>query len=163
METVAVYFEKPVRTYGLKLQEGKVALSLECGAERLAGLTAALAAVDPPLRLLSCSLMWEDDQALLYFCLPEEMAPLLEKTATRAGARLAQRQAAGVINLQGPHFGDRWGLVSEALGGLQDAQVEPLSLLGVTHTLQVTVSSKDGQAALEGLGQGFCAPGGHND
>ena len=62
--------------------------------------------------------------------------------------------------MQGPHFGDRWGLASEALGGLESAGVEPLCAIGVTHTLQVTLAPDKGEAALEGLGQGFCAPGG---
>jgi hypothetical protein len=162
METVAVYFEKPVRTYGIKARLGNIALSLECAAEQLAELTAALATLEPPLQLVSCSLMWESDMASLYICLPEDQAPRLEEVAARAGVRLGGRSQAGVVNLQGPHFGDRWGVASAALEGLESALVEPLCLLGVTHTLQVTMAPEDSRAALEGLGRGFTAPGGGN-
>jgi hypothetical protein len=163
METVAVYFEKPVRTYGLKARLGDVALSLECGATALAELTESLAALDPPLQLVSCSLVWEDDLALLLVCLPQEQAPRLEEAAARSGAVITERGPTALINLQGPHFGDRWGLASEALGGLEAAGVEPLALLGVTHTLQVTLAPEHGEPALVGLGQCFCAPGGRDD
>lgn len=162
METVAVYFEKPVRTYGIKARLDNLALSLECTADQLTGLTDALAALEPPLQLISCSLMWEGDLALLQVCLPQEQAPRLEEAAARAGAVIAQRGPAGVVNLQGPHFGDRWGLASEALCGLESAGVEPLGILGVTHTIQVTLAPESSGAALEGLGRGFCAPGGDN-
>lgn len=162
METVAVYFEKPVRTYGIKARLGNIALSLECTADQLTGLTATLAALEPPLQLVSCSLMWEGDLALLQVCLPQDQASRLEEAAARAGAGIAQRGPAEVVNLQGPHFGDRWGLASEALCGMESAGVEPLSILGVTHTIQVTLAPESSGAALEGLGRGFCAPGGDN-
>ena len=162
METVAVYFEKPVRTYGLRARMGNVALSLTCTAAGLSDLTDALAALKPPLQLVSCSLMWEGNLALVHVCLPQTQAPRLEEAAALAGARIAMRRPAGVVNMQGPHFGDRWGLASEALCGLEWAGVEPLCVLGVTHTLQVTMAPEHGEAALEGLGRGFCAPGGDN-
>lgn len=163
METVAVYFEKPVRTYGLKAQEGNFVLRLECGAAQLAGLTAALSALEPPLQLVSCSLVWEDEVAGLQVCLPRDQAPRLEQAALGAGARVSGWGQASVINLQGPHFGDRWGLASEALAGLEEAGVEPLCLLGVTHTLQATLTPGESQAALEGLGKRFTAPGGGHE
>lgn len=162
METVAVFFEKPVRTYGLMVREGHVELNLECTAGQLEGLTTALSALEPPLRLISCSLLWEDDLASLQVCLPEDQAPRLEQAAAGAGARLAGRSQASVVNLQGPHFGDRWGLASEALDGLGEGGVEPLCLLGVTHTLQLALAPGDAQAALEGLGERFTVPGGGN-
>ncbi|MCF8065360.1 MAG: hypothetical protein K9K36_08965 [Desulfarculaceae bacterium] len=162
METVAVYFEKPVRTYGLKARLGNVALSLECTAAGLTGLTDALAALEPPLQLVSCSLMWEGDLALLQVCLPQDQARRLEEAVAQAEARIAGCSPADVINLQGPHFGDRWGLASEALRGLESAGIDPFCVLGVTHTLQVTMAPENNQAALEGLGRGFCAPGGDN-
>ncbi len=160
METVAVYFEKPVRTYGLKAREGSLTLSLACPAPGLAGFTAVLAALEPPLQLSSCSLLWEDEEARLQVCLPQEQAPRLEAAAAAAGARLEARSPASVIDLQGPHFGDRWGLASEALDGLMEAGAEPLGLLGVTHTLQLNLAPGRAPAALEGLGRRFSAPGG---
>ncbi|MBU1273770.1 MAG: hypothetical protein KJ720_00175 [Proteobacteria bacterium] len=162
METVAVFFEKPVRTYGLMVREGHLVLNLECTAGQLAGLTAALSALEPPLRLISCSLLWEEELACLQVCLPGDQVPRLEQAAVHAGARLAGRGQASVVNLQGPHFGDRWGLASEALDGLGEAGVEPLCFLGVTHTLQLALAPDDSQAALEGLGERFTAPGGVN-
>lgn len=162
METVAVYFEKPVKTYGIKARLGNWALVLECTADQLTELTAGLSALDPHLQLVSCSLMWEGDLALVQVCLPQDQLPRLLEVAERTGVRAAESRPAGVVNLQGPHFGDRWGLASEALGGLHWAGVEPLGLLGVTHTLQVTLAPEHDRAVLEGLGRGFCAPGGKN-
>jgi hypothetical protein len=160
METVAVYCETPVRTYDLAAREGCLLLSLECDPGQLAALTARLAALEPSLPLVSWSALWRGEVACLEICLPQEQASRLEEEAAAAGAVLAGRRAACVVNLQGPHFGDRWGLVREALAGLEEAGVAPLSCLGATHTLQLTLDPSARPAALSGLGKRFVAPEG---
>jgi hypothetical protein len=158
METVAVYCETPVRTYELAAREGCLLLGLECDPAQLAALTALLATLEPPLPLVSCSALWRGEVACLEICLPQDQAPRLEEAAARAGAVLASRREVCVVNLQGPHFGDRWGLAREALAGLEEAGVAPLSCLGATHTLQLTLEPSARQAAIVGLGKRFVAP-----
>ena len=158
METVAVFFEEPVRTYGIKGQDGCLLLSLECSPEQLTRLARLMAALDPPLIPVSFGIMWEGETAIVQACLPEDQALRLAQVADQAGASWRGREAAAVVNLQGPHFGDRWGLAEKALTGLEEAGTAPLSLMGVTHTLQVVLRSVDVQAALAGLGKRFVAP-----
>lgn len=160
METVAVYFEEPVRTYGLQAQDGCVLFSLAVTAPQLGALAAGLADLDPPLAMLWCNALGQGDLTEMQICLPESQAPRLAQVAARAGVAALASSAASVINLQGPHFGDRWGLAKEALAGLEETGVAPLSLAGVTHTLQVTVEPSARAAALAGLGRRFVAPEG---
>ncbi len=158
METVAVYCEHPVRTYGLKAQEGCLLLFLECPTSQLGKLADQLAALAPPLPLVSCGVLWRGEVASMQVCLPREEASRLELAAAQAGARIGLRREASVINLQGPHFGDRWGLAKEVLAGLEEAETAPLVLMGVTHTLQIALDSSASQAALNGLGRHFVGP-----
>jgi hypothetical protein len=63
-----------------------------------------------------------------------------------------------LINLQGPHFGDRPGIAAEALNGLTGFQVEPLAMSGVVHSLFLAVGKGAEQAALAGLATRFSGP-----
>lgn len=160
METVAVYLEDPVRVYALKVGDVCALLDLDGSPGQLAQLTAGLEDMQPPLALVFLGALWWEDALRLQVCLPLDQADCLERAAARAGAQVRGRREASVINLQGPHFGDRWGLAKDVLAGLEDAQVEPLSLLGVTHTLQTAIRPQDSQAALAALAKRFKAPEG---
>lgn len=159
METVAVYFEKPIGTYGVKAQEGFSLATLECAAPALASFTGRLAAMEPGVRFISCVAAWEEGLSTLEVCLPSDQLHLLEKAASASGARLRHSRPVAVVSLQGPHFGDRWGIASEALDALTLASVEPEAVLGVTHTLQLIIKPSDAEAALDGLKGRFSSPG----
>lgn len=159
MDTVAVYFEKPVRTYGLKAQEGYTLVRLECDTDYLAELTNHLAGLQPPLTLLLFDVIWKQDLASLEVCLPSDEAPRLEEAVRATGGQTQSSEEVGVVNLQGPHFGDRWGIAKEALAALQENGVEPKALLGVTHTLQLLLDPSTIERALAGLRHRFSSPG----
>ena len=70
MDTVAVYCEKPVRTYGLKAKNGYTLVHLDCTTDYLAELSNYLAELHPPLKFLLCDVIWGNDSASLELCLP---------------------------------------------------------------------------------------------
>jgi len=157
METVAVYREKPVRTYGVRAKGGLVLARLACPPQGLAGLSAALSAAQPPLELAACG-MSRGASPELNLCLPAGQCGLLAELVSRAGGRLAGRQEVDLISLQGPHFGDRWGIAHQALAGLAEAGVRPRLVLGVLHTLQLLVDPAESSRALQGLRTRFASP-----
>lgn len=158
METVAVYFERPLRTYGLEAQAGCRLLEVSCPRERLEDLLAALGALQPPAGLHFCTAAWAGETLSLRACLPVPEAARVATALAGAGLQPQAPVEASLVHLQGPHFGDRWGVASEALAGLAEAGVEPLGLAGVVHSLFLALPPQDARAGLAGLAKRFRAP-----
>lgn len=136
-ETVAMYAEHPVRCYGLSVLPGYV---LSCGEAprpaaagpgRPAGFAFALDGADG-LRFTLCM---------------------------RPGPG-CDGAPASLIHLQGPHYGDRWGIAHAACRGLDEAGVRPLAAAGAAHSFFLAVSPEEADNALTGLARYFCGPAG---
>jgi aspartokinase len=158
VDTVAVYLEKPVRTYGIKAQDGLELLRLTCHPDRLAALASSLSRIQPSLGMVGCVALWSRSSLSLAVCLPGQHSSRLAILAREAGSQVENQRAVNLIGLQGPHFGDRWGIAQQALAGLEGAGVQPRLVLGTTHTLQLLVDPGDAPRALEGLRTRFCSP-----
>ena len=130
----------------------------ECNTGYLLRLTDHLADLEPPLRLMLCDVIWEKDTAFLTICLPVDQAPRLDEALEATGGPAQGIEEVIFVNLQGPHFGDRWGIAKEALVALEESRVEPKALLGVTHTLQLILNPATSQEALAGLENHFSSP-----
>lgn len=159
METVAVYSEHPVLTYRLQAESGFVLLDMDCPAADLAPLASAMADSRPPLLVTQLGAGLSRERARICLCLKWELAPRLESLLERAGlpAPPPPREVT-LIHLQGPHFGDRYGVLARALEGLEQARVEPVALAAAVHSLFIMVEPAEGRAALAGLAQHFAAP-----
>ncbi|MCF8035023.1 MAG: hypothetical protein K9K66_17205 [Desulfarculaceae bacterium] len=160
MEIVAVYLEKPIKTYGMRAKEGLALLPVSCPADGLDGLCEALAESSTELGVELCAAPGGESGGAWRVCLPAERAPQLTELAARAGGEAGPGRAVSLLNLQGPHFGDRWGIASQALAALGKAGVEPCLVLGVTHTLQLVLPAEETGRALEEIKQLFSAPEG---
>jgi aspartokinase len=60
--------------------------------------------------------------------------------------------------MNGPHFGDRYGIVSEVLTTLHGRQVAPLALSCTIASITGVVRRDQFEAALDALRQGFEVP-----
>ena len=157
METVAVFAENPIRVYELALREGLVLVEARCPADNPAG-AAALALADPPLEIAFYTARWDAEGSFFSVCLPEELLPRFSRLARQGGLAVQSARPASLIHLQGPHFGDRYGIASAALEGLARAGVEPLAVQGAVHSLFVAADPPDADRARDGLSAYFCAP-----
>jgi hypothetical protein len=60
--------------------------------------------------------------------------------------------------MNGPHFGDRYGIISELLTSLNEAQVELLGLSCSIHTISGVLSADQIQPAIEAIQKCFEVP-----
>jgi hypothetical protein len=159
-ETIAVYREDPIRTYGLQAQAGLAWLRAACAGpdlERALGAAQDLEACPRPLHV---QLRLGGDGLELAACLAAEEAPGLARDLARCGLALAEPpRPASLVHLQGPHFGDRHGIAAAALDSLAEAGLTPLSLAGVVHSLFLVLEPDQARAALAALSRRFRAPG----
>lgn len=160
METVAIYYEHPVRTYGLKVEEGFCLLSVSLPAPALEEASSAMAGLDPPVALAFAALHEQPEGPRAVLCFPQAQEQAVRACLEDSGAPPdAPARSVSLVHIQGPHFGDRYGLASLVVQGLTEAGVEPLAFTGVVHSLFLALRPQDAQRALAGLGRHFCQPG----
>lgn len=154
-ETVAVYAERPISCYGLKAEKGLTLWQAQPPVQFWSKAAFRLAEMEPPLRLGFMAAYWQAEACRLCICLPQDQAGHL---AHALSLDESAGQAACMINLQGPHFGDRPGIAAGALEGLAQAGVSPLAISGVVHSLFIAVDQAAAQDALTGLATRFSDP-----
>ena len=154
-ETVAVYAERPISCYGLKADEGLALWQAQPPAQAWAEASSRLAGREPPLRLGFMAAFWLKNACRLCICLPQDQARNLISTLDMEPDPI---QDVCMINLQGPHFGDRPGIAAAALDGMERMGVSPLVISGVVHSLFIAVDPSGAREALAGLAAKFSAP-----
>ncbi len=130
METIAVYWESKIRTYGFNLFEDVGLHRIDVQAEDLmswAGMLQATAEDEAGFRLVWCQ---REPQGLITFFLVCNDAAWSGPSPpdTQTPAPPTTRTPADVICFQGPHFGDRYGIMDFTYQALAEAEVP---LLGV--------------------------------
>lgn len=154
-ETVAVYTERPISCYGLRAESGFTLWQAQPSAIAWSRAAFGLADLEPPLRLGFMAAYWYSDFCRLCVCLPQDQA---EGHASVLAMEDNNAREACMINLQGPHFGDRPGIAAGALEGMAQLGVSPLAISGVVHSLFIAVDPNQAQEALNGLATRFSDP-----
>jgi hypothetical protein len=160
VETVAVYWEPIIRTYGIDLREGrllaKVLLQPSAGVD-LAPLELAEDRGGAELIMAAAGREAVDDLALWLVLGGDAARALHRRAAAEPGPELTH--PVDVLHFHGPHFGDRYGIVSAALSALRQGALEPL-LVGCTGaSVYLAVRGGDGPRAVESLRRAFTTPG----
>lgn len=157
-ETIAVYREDPIRTYGLAAAPGYCWLS--AGAP-LAGLDCArgLAALADAPKPAHLQVQVFAGRLELWACPTLTEAPALLEALAAAGLEPGPSPSpATLIHLQGPHFGDRHGIAAAALMAVAESGAAPLAVAGVVHSVFIVTPPEQAEAVRTALGRRFCAP-----
>jgi hypothetical protein len=134
METIAVYWESKIRTYGFNLFEGVGLHRIDLLADDLATWAGALHSVtddEASFRLVWCQR--ETPGPFTFFLVCNEdtwhgLHPLPASGGSEAQAAQAMTHTpADVICFHGPHFGDRYGIMDFTYRALAQG---PVPLLG---------------------------------
>ncbi len=159
MAVVAAYHEHPVRTYGLQTCGGLSLLAAACPGGELAPACRSLCNCAGQLPLRFCTTQLDPHRCRWELCLPEAaVQPMCEYLAQCGLELLAPPHDAGLIHLQGPHFGDRYGIASLALQALNRAGVRLMALGAVVHSLFMVLAAGDCASGLRALQANFCGP-----
>lgn len=160
-ETIALYSEVPIRTYGFSVRTGLTLLALppEVDPATLEAFLLHTIFQDAPL-VLSTGIGAPDGAMLLNLVveLPEP---------TRAAARLPSgvqiEPEVETVVFQGPHYGDRYGIAAAALEALQAAEVNLLAAGFVGASVCLVVGPGWAGATVAALRGSFYVPGESGD
>jgi hypothetical protein len=156
VETIAVYWEPIIRTYGFEVREGltmaRLALPPEGGDD-----LALLPAADDTARggLIMAAAGPEPDSALALWVIVDGVVAEELRERARAGDGPAVTHPVEVVHFHGPHFGDRYGIASAALSALRQNEVTLLLAAFTGASVYLAVPDGDGSRAVQSLRRAF--------
>lgn len=163
MQTVAVYHEPKIRTYGFHVVTDLCFMGFSCATEQLASLgrgIEALEELDIGFHLVFGQTA--EDHAFSLFLLAHDsdrvrnhMHRLLKDHADKP---LDLMSPVDVVSLQGPHFGDRYGVAHAAFQALEAKSVPLLATVCSAACIYLVLPQGKGAEAKELLQEAFEVP-----
>ncbi|MCF8051434.1 MAG: hypothetical protein K9L59_09375 [Desulfobacterales bacterium] len=166
METIAVYWEPKIKTYGIAEKTGLSMVSFYLLTEELERGEGRLRRAGSAAGELLLVFARPSAQGGLRLHLLFEGRPtwhLLEEFsgATGGGHPSGLRVDADVelIYFQGPHFGDRYGIADAAFGALLGADIPVLAAACTGASIYIVLPKDTAAAARKALSEKFIVPG----
>ena len=125
-ETIAVYWEPQIKTYGFQVSKNLALYTYRLPADLPAEWTRAIKRIEDEanrFHLLHAKLSESFELDLQLLCEPEQGAPLARRIAAEipaAGDRFLVTAPVELIFFQGPHFGDRFGIADFTYKALKE-------------------------------------------
>jgi len=125
VETIAVYWENKVKTYGFQVEQELSLFPFSLGPHQMAGLGAEIFNDSSDIRFSWVLCQPSSHQRLnIYLLLNREWTPSMQNIVARFRRNhmdldLKITSPVEMVSFHGPHFGDRYGIADTALGTLE--------------------------------------------
>jgi hypothetical protein len=162
METIAIYWEEKIRTYGINLLEGLVLGRIVLPIGRMgqqSGMLQPPDASEPMFRLVWAQSEPPDQIRICLVC--DEIHCQMVHPALileHCDAEPFEWKSVDLVYFQGPHFGDRYGITDFALRALAPHQVPLLGTVCAMTTVYFVLPSGWGRTACDALTLAFEIP-----
>lgn len=158
METIAVYWESRIKTYGFQRIPQLALVELSCPIEAIKSLGEILTHDDIQGLKAPFIVAQESDRELSFvFCLPEREGKgfhaSLEQTHISASHRYIY--PVGIIFFHGPHFGDRYGIAEAAFSAISKAGIQLIASGCASSSVYLILAQDDLDRAEEVLTKTF--------
>lgn len=164
METIAIYSESIISTYGFNLMERLIMGHVEMTFDQLKRWGAFLQDIahEPAFRLVWAQSCRPDGIKLYLLCDEVQwhrIKPfLLQHTEETAGTWRRYTEAVDLLFFQGPHFGDRYGILDYTHKALTDKQIPVLATVCSVATIYLMFPGGRGETAKNELARVFTIP-----
>ena len=165
METVAMYWEPQIKTYGfhvvknLALYKYSIPVDLPVPWERA---IARLEEGQNRFQLLCAQLSGSSDLELLLLCEPEQGVSLARRIEAEIPAIAKRRQVTTPVELlffQGPHFGDRFGIADFTFKALKEKADQLLAVVFACASVYLILPEDAAGETKNRLAAAFRIPG----
>jgi aspartokinase len=162
-EVVATYQEKKPKVYGLEVYEGQHLVQIKLNRAKITRVGASFrgfARLSVNLTFLATSPSHEQGKEILAFCLPASQSEAYGRVIRRIAPEIDFLEIPSVIifSMNGPHFGDRYGIASDLCGSLGSRQVDLLALSCTIASVTGVVPRHQFEPALEAIQERFEVP-----
>lgn len=162
-EVVATYQEQRPKVYGLEYYDGQELVNLEVGKRDLCSVGRGLKAFAQSgtnLPFLAKSPFNEEGKASLLMCLPSRSERLYGGEFKKMGIHIETGSSPDVtvFSMNGPHFGDRYGIAFELLSALNEAKIPLLGLNCTIASITGVVFSSQFKSTIQAIQSCFEVP-----
>jgi aspartokinase len=162
-EVVASYQEQKPKIYGLEVYEGHHLVQIKLNSAKITHVGASFrgfARLSMHLTFLATSPSHEEGKRILAFSLPASQSEAYGRVIRRIAPQVDFREIPSVIifSMNGPHFGDRYGIVNELMGSLERRRVDLLALSCSIASISGVVPHSHFEHALEAIQERFVVP-----
>jgi aspartokinase len=162
-EVVATYQEKKPKVYGLEVYEGQHLVQIKLNRAKITHVGASFrgfARLSVNLTFLATSPSHEQGKEILAFCLPASQSEAYGRVIRRIAPEIEFMETPSVIifSMNGPHFGDRYGIISELCGSLATRRVDLLALSCTIASITGVVPRHQFEPTLEAIQERFEVP-----
>ncbi len=165
METIAVYWEPVIKTYGFMEKTGLSLFKFSCPVDRMADWGHRMqdwgTAGDGFIMVAGSNLNGKTLQFNLLFSAQgvDRYQAFLEKWLEEEPRMSLQVESpVELIYFHGPHYGDRYGIASAALNALAIQAVSVLAMACAGASVYLIMPEGKARAARKALGQAFLSP-----
>ena len=162
-EVVASYQENKPKVYGLEWQDEQALIHVKLDSDHISTMGILLkdfAQLGLVLTFFISRPSIDKNKGNLFFCLPEpdkhDYMGMIQKVLPDAST--IEDPSVASFSMNGPHFGDRYGIISELLISLDKAQVELLGLSCSIHTISGVLPANQIHSAIEAIQGCFDVP-----
>jgi len=162
-EVVASYQEKKPKIYGLEVYEGQHLVQIKLNSAKITHVGASFrgfARLSMHLTFLATGPSHQEGKRILAFSLPASQSEAYGQVIKRIAPHVDFREipSVSIFSMNGPHFGDRYGIVSELMGSLERRQVDLLALSCTIASISGVVPRQQFESALEAIQEHFEVP-----
>jgi len=162
-EVVASFQEQRPKVYGLEYQDNQEFLRVKLNTQSLGGFGTSFkefARLGLNLTFLATSPCEEEGKEKVAFCLPvaENSSYIKMMNGITPRADIRSLAPVSTFAMNGPHFGDRYGIVSELLISLEKGRVDLLGLSCTIASITGVVPSSQITSAIEAIKGCFDIP-----
>ena len=162
-EVVASYQEKKPKVYALEVYEGHHLVRIKLNRAKITHVGASFrsfARLSVNLTYLATSPSHEQGKEILAFCLPASQSEAYGRVIRRIAPEIEFMETPSVIifSMNGPHFGDRYGIISELCGSLASRHVDLLALSCTIASITGVVPRHQFEPTLEAIQERFEVP-----
>lgn len=164
METIAIYWEPIIKTYGLFRSRDLVLFSKVVPPETMADVGRLLTEGDlerlPEIALIAAAAASDGSLRLSVVVHPDEMLPLSPFHTLWKGISALEEaeRTVDLLSFQGPHFGDRFGIVHAVQSDLACIGLIPLLLVCSASSVYIALPSGTLDRAAAALSRSFQHP-----
>lgn len=162
-EVVASYQEKKPGVYGLEYELDQELVQVGLRREKMAKVGSSFMGLDCSglhLAFLATSPCTEPSNETLSFCLPSSQGYDCKGAISRISPRLRVDSVSPVttFSMNGPHFGDRYGIACELLEAMASRAVSLLALSCTVASISGVVPQEQSDAAIHAIQDCFDVP-----
>ena len=162
-EVVASFQEKKPKVYFIEWQDNQSLVQTSLSGRNLELMGLALKRFDDmgtPLNFFASNQLEDDNQQAFFFCLPTSTNISYPQTIEEIipEARVRETQDIALFSMNGPHFGDRYGITSELFKALDEVGVDLIGLNCSIHSVSGVVTAGNILKAIDGIKKRFEVP-----